>query len=54
MSSSLSTLYAHPNCPDCGTQTVLARIEPSMTGFEIRTFDCRKCGYQLNLIVKFH
>ena len=32
-------------CPKCRTRKILARILPGPTGFELRTFDCSKCGY---------
>jgi len=50
--SSLTRIYDHPNCPICGEKTSLARIEPAERGFDIRSFNCAKCGSELNLTVK--
>jgi transposase-like protein len=51
-SSSLRRIYDHPNCPICGKQTSLARVEPAERGFDTRSFNCAKCGNELNLTVK--
>ncbi len=32
-----------PDCPNCHTHTMLARITPVRMGFDIRTFECPKC-----------
>jgi len=52
--SSLMRIYDHPNCPTCGSPTLLSRIEPAEPNFEIRTFNCATCGNELNLTVKFN
>lgn len=36
------TFYSPP-CPKCKTMTMLARITPGSTGFDIRTFECPAC-----------
>ena len=51
--TALMRLYEHPNCTTCGAQTMLARIEPTIHDFEIRTFNCPDCGGEMNLTVKF-
>jgi hypothetical protein len=38
------TTIEHPNCPHCKqTRMSLAKIAPSPKGYDIRTFECRKC-----------
>jgi hypothetical protein len=32
-------------CQTCQTRMNLAQISPGPTGFELRTFDCARCGY---------
>jgi hypothetical protein len=32
-------------CSKCQIRMSLAHISPGPTGFELRTFDCSKCGY---------
>ena len=32
-----------PTCPKCKTMTMLARITPGTSGFDIRTFECPAC-----------
>ena len=32
-----------PACPKCKTMTMLARITPGTSGFDIRTFECPAC-----------
>jgi hypothetical protein len=34
-----------PPCPACQTRTVLARITPGPSGFDIRTFECPACDH---------
>lgn len=31
-------------CPKCQTHMTFAHMSPGPTGFELRTFDCSKCG----------
>jgi ribosomal protein S27AE len=47
-----STLYRssrivveRPPCPKCTTGMMLARIMPGSKGWDIRSFECRKCTY---------
>jgi hypothetical protein len=38
------TTIEHPNCPRCKqVRMALARIAPGPKGYDIRTFECRKC-----------
>jgi hypothetical protein len=37
-------LILRPPCPACQTRTLLARITPGPSGFDIRTFECATCG----------
>lgn len=34
-----------PACPKCQSRTLLAAIRPGPDGFELRTFECRKCNH---------
>ena len=38
----MSVFYG-PTCPKCKTMTMLARITPGTSGFDIRTFECPAC-----------
>jgi hypothetical protein len=38
-------------CRKCRTRMMLARISPGPTGFEVRTFDCSKCGHVEKIII---
>jgi hypothetical protein len=38
-------LVEHPPCPKCTTRMMLARIMPGTKGYDIRSFECRKCTY---------
>jgi hypothetical protein len=38
-------------CPECRTRMMLARISPGPTGFELRTFDCSKCGHVEKIVI---
>jgi hypothetical protein len=40
----MSTFYKPP-CPICKRITVLARITPGPSGFDIRTFECPACDH---------
>jgi len=42
-----------PECPKCGTQMVLARIEPDKPDYDRRTFECAQCGHSESLTVKY-
>jgi hypothetical protein len=37
-------IIQRPLCPACQTRTMLARITPGPSGFDIRTFECPACG----------
>ena len=39
------TPIERPQCPKCQTRMSLARIAPGPKGFDIRTFECSKCGH---------
>lgn len=41
-----------PPCPACQTATMLARITPGPSGFDIRTFECTACDHVHQLVVK--
>jgi hypothetical protein len=49
---SLAKVIQRPPCPQCGTDMMLSRIEPSTPGVDQRTFEC-KCGYSEILLVKY-
>jgi hypothetical protein len=34
-----------PRCPKCESRMMLAAIVPGLEGFELRTFECRKCDH---------
>ena len=35
-----------PSCPKCRQQRMLlSKLEPVLSGFASRTFECQKCGY---------
>lgn len=36
-------MFCRPSCPKCQTTTMLARITPGPSGFDIRTFACQTC-----------
>jgi hypothetical protein len=38
-------LLEHPPCPKCTTRMMPARIMPGSKGWDIRSFECRKCTY---------
>ena len=40
-------------CPKCHWGTLMiSRIEPDGPGYELRTFECSKCGYETVLRAK--
>jgi hypothetical protein len=40
------TTIEHPNCPRCRQARMsLARIAPGPRGYDMRTFECRKCEH---------
>jgi hypothetical protein len=42
----------HRACLRCGTQMHLASIQPEKDGYDRRTFQCAKCAYSEDFIVK--
>ena len=42
-----------PECPRCGMQMMLARIEPDHLHHDKRTFECSNCGNETTEIVRF-
>jgi hypothetical protein len=38
-------------CAKCRTRMMLARISPGPRGFELRTFDCSKCGHVEKIVI---
>jgi hypothetical protein len=46
-------LILRPLCPACQTRTMLARITPRPSGFDIRTFECPECGSVHQRVVEF-
>jgi predicted RNA-binding Zn-ribbon protein involved in translation (DUF1610 family) len=42
-----------PQCPKCGGQMILTRIEPEQPGSDRRTFECRDCGRSESRVVQF-
>jgi hypothetical protein len=38
-------IILRPPCPTCQTRTMLARITPGRSGFDIRTFECPACDH---------
>lgn len=37
--------FCRPLCPRCKTTTMLARITPGSSGFDIETFECLACRH---------
>jgi hypothetical protein len=35
---------ARRRCPSCGVDMMTNRIEPDVPGYQLRTFECTKCG----------
>jgi hypothetical protein len=42
---------SRPLCPKCAATTMLARITPGPSGFDIRTFECPACDNVHQLVV---
>jgi hypothetical protein len=38
-------------CAKCGTRMMLASTLPGPTGFDVRTFDCSKCGRVEKIVI---
>ena len=47
----MSAFYG-PTCPKCKSMTMLARITPGTSGFDIRTFECLVCEEVLQRVVE--
>jgi len=47
----MSAFYG-PTCPKCKTMTMLARITPGLSGFDIRTFECPACDHVHQCVVE--
>jgi transposase-like protein len=45
--------FHKPPCPKCKATTTLARITPGRSGFDIRTFECRRCDHIFQRVVAF-
>jgi hypothetical protein len=43
---------SRPLCPKCETTTMLARITPGPSGFDIRTFECPACYHVHQLVAE--
>jgi hypothetical protein len=41
-----------PHCPKCHGRMMLARIEPSPDGSDLRTFECPKCEHVQKVLVQ--
>ena len=39
-----------PECQKCGTQMLLARVEPDSPGRELRTFECPVCKHSEHVV----
>jgi hypothetical protein len=46
-----SQAIVRPDCPKCGTQMMLARIEPEAPGEDRRTFECPMCEHSESILV---
>ncbi len=40
------------SCPKCENRTLLARITPGPSGFDIRTFECPACDHVYQTVVE--
>jgi Zn ribbon nucleic-acid-binding protein len=46
-------MFIHrPLCPKCKTKTMLARITPGPSGFEVRTFECPACDHIDQVVIE--
>ena len=46
-------LIERPPCIKCGTQMLLARIEPDKPDHDRRTFECPECAHAESIVVKY-
>ena len=42
-----------PQCPQCGTQMMLARIASEKPDHDMRTFECPRCNHEETIMVKY-
>ena len=47
-----SLLMARPQCPKCGTRTMLVRIFPDRPGYDVRTYECPRCEHDVIEVVQ--
>jgi hypothetical protein len=40
-------------CTKCGSEMMLARIEPAKPGFDLRTFECSECNNADQYIIEY-
>ena len=45
--------FDRPQCPQCGSQMWLARIEPGRPGHDKRTFECPACEHVETRDIKY-
>ena len=48
-----SNSIVRPPCSKCGTQVLLALIEPDKPDHDKRTFECSICGHSESFVVKY-
>jgi hypothetical protein len=48
----MSSTFYRPQCPECETLTMLVRITPGPSGFDIRTFECVACNHVHQRVVE--
>jgi hypothetical protein len=53
MKSPAPSTTEHISCLRCGNQMHLASIQPEKDGYDCRTFQCQKCAYSEDFVVKF-
>jgi hypothetical protein len=51
--TSYSKSITRPPCSKCGTQMLLARIEPDKPNYDKRTFECATCESSESFVVKY-
>ena len=46
------SIIERPRCPSCDkSRMTLSMIEPGPAGFDLRTFECQKCGNVRTMII---
>jgi hypothetical protein len=48
-----SASIGRPLRAKCGTAMMLARIEPDVADYDLRTFECPKCEHSQSLVAKY-